>query len=122
MLSEDYVPDPVGAYVLRARCPRSMTGHLTSDNYVPVSTEACTLSKKYKIRIHMVIDGVLEIFDDIALDCKDFQPDDIYTCVLGHEIVDVHGKDVPSSMYCKDEKSDHKLGIYCNLIGPLYQS
>ena len=37
----------------------------------------------------MVIDGVLESFDDIALDCKDFQPDDIYTCVIGNEIVDV---------------------------------
>ena len=54
--------------------------------------------KKYKVRIRMVIDGVLEKFDDIALDCKDFQPDDIYTCVLGNEIVDVHGKYVPSSM------------------------
>ena len=73
MFSEDYVPDPVGAYVLRGRCPRSMTGHLSSDNYVPVSTEA-------KVRIRIVIDGVLEQFDDIALDCKDFQPDDIYMC------------------------------------------
>ena len=54
--------------------------------------------KTYKVRIHMVIDGVLEKFDDIALDCKDFQPDDIYTCVLGNEIIDVHGKYVPSSM------------------------
>ena len=25
-----------------------------------------------------VIDGVIEKFDDIALDWKDFQPDDIY--------------------------------------------
>ena len=25
-------------------------------------------------------------------------------------------------IYCKDEKSDHKVGIYCNLIGPLDQS
>ena len=24
--------------------------------------------------------------------------------------------------YCMDEKSDHKVGIYCNLIGPLDQS
>ena len=24
-------------------------------------------------------------------------------------------------IYCKDEKSDHKVGIYCNLIGPLDQ-
>ena len=24
--------------------------------------------------------------------------------------------------HCKDEKSDHKVGIYCNLIGPLDQS
>ena len=51
----------------------------------------------------MVIDGVLEKFDDIALECKDFQPDDIYTCVLGNEIFDLHGKYVPSSMYCPDE-------------------
>ena len=35
----------------------------------------------------MVIDGVLELFDDIALDCKDFQPDDIYTCVIGNEFL-----------------------------------
>ena len=28
-------------------------------------------------------------------------------------------QDVP---YCIDEISDHKLGIYCNLIGPLDQS
>ena len=40
--------------------------------------------RKYKVSIRMVIDGVLEIFDDIALDCKDFKPDDIYTCVLGN--------------------------------------
>ena len=46
----------------------------------------------------MVIDRVLEKFDDIALDCKDFQTDDIYTFVLGNEIVDVHVKYVPSSM------------------------
>ena len=46
--------------------------------------------KNYKVRICMVIDGMLETFDDIALDCKDFQPDDVYTCVLGNEIVDVH--------------------------------
>ena len=44
MLSKDYVPDPVGVYVLRGRCPRSMAGHLSSDNYVHVSTEACTFS------------------------------------------------------------------------------
>ena len=25
-------------------------------------------------------------------------------------------------IYCKDENSDHKVGIYCNLIGPLDQS
>ena len=31
------------------------------------------------------------MFDNIALDCKDFQTDDIYTCVLGNEILDVHG-------------------------------
>ena len=118
MFSEDYVPDPAGAYVLRGRCPRSMTGHLSSDNYEPVSTEACTFSvamtpelpklwskgmkveekKKNKVRIRMVIDGVLEKFDDIALDCKYFQADDIYTFVLGNEIVDVHVKYVPSSM------------------------
>ena len=24
--------------------------------------------------------------------------------------------------YCKDENLDHKVGIYCNLIGPLDQS
>ena len=24
--------------------------------------------------------------------------------------------------YCMDEKSDHKVGTYCNLIGPLDQS
>ena len=46
----------------------------------------------------MVIDGVLEMFDDIALDCRDFQTNDIYTCVLGNEIVDVHGNYVPYSM------------------------
>ena len=40
----------------------------------------------------------VEKFDDIALDCKDFQTDDIYTCVLGNEIVDVHRKYVPYSM------------------------
>ena len=44
MFSEDYVPDPVGAYVLRGICPRSMTRHLFSDNYVSFSTEACTFS------------------------------------------------------------------------------
>ena len=27
-----------------------------------------------------------------------------------------------SILYCKDENRDHKLGIYCNLIGPLDQS
>ena len=27
---------------------------------------------KYKVRIHMVIDVVLEMFDDIALDCQNF--------------------------------------------------
>ena len=27
-------------------------------------------------------------------------------------------QDVP---YCMDENSDHKVGIYCNLIGPLDQ-
>ena len=29
---------------------------------------------------------------------------------------------VPYDTYCKDENSDHKVGIYCNLIGPLDQS
>ena len=48
--------------------------------------------------ICMVIDGVLETFDDIDLDCKDFQTYDIYTCVIGNEIVDVHGNYDPSSM------------------------
>ena len=24
--------------------------------------------------------------------------------------------------YCRDENTDHKVGIYCNLIGPLDQS
>ena len=33
-----------------------------------------------KVRICMVIDEVLEKFDDIALDCKDFQPDEIHMC------------------------------------------
>ena len=47
-----------------------MTGHLSSDNYVEEK-------KKYKVRIRMVIDGVSEKFEDIALDCKGFQPDDI---------------------------------------------
>ena len=37
-------------------------------------------------------------FDDIAPDFKDFQPDDIYTCVFGNEIVVVHENYVPSSM------------------------
>ena len=46
----------------------------------------------------MVIDGVLEKFDDIALDSKDVQTDDINKCGLGNEIVDVHGKCVPSFM------------------------
>ena len=44
MFSEDYVPDPIGAYVLRGRCPRSMAGHLSSDKYLPVSIEAFTFS------------------------------------------------------------------------------
>ena len=48
--------------------------------------------KKYKVRIRMVTEGVLEKFDDVRLDCKDFLPDDIYICVFGNEIVDVHGK------------------------------
>ena len=48
--------------------------------------------KKYKVRIRMVTEGVLEKFDDVCLDCKDFLSDDIYTCVFGNEIVDVHGK------------------------------
>ena len=26
------------------------------------------------------------------------------------------------STYCKDENLDHKVGIYCNMIGPLDQS
>ena len=42
--SEDYVPDTVGAYVLRGTCTRSMTGFMSSNNYVHVSTEACTFS------------------------------------------------------------------------------
>ena len=44
-----------------------------------------------------MIDGVLEKFDDIALDCKDFSQV-TYTCVLGNKIVDLHGKYIPSSM------------------------
>ena len=40
----------------------------------------------------------LKKIDDIALDCKDFQPDYIYTFVLGNEIVDVHGKYITSYM------------------------
>ena len=55
-------------------------------------------NKKYKVRIRMVIDGVLEKFDDIALDCKYVQSYDINKCGLGNEIFDVHGKYVPSSM------------------------
>ena len=50
------------------------------------------------MRIRTVIDGALEKFDVIVLDCKDFQTDDIYTCALGNEIVDMRGKYVPSSM------------------------
>ena len=46
----------------------------------------------------MVIDGLLETFDGIALDYKDFHPDDIYTCVLGNEIFGVHVYYVPSYM------------------------
>ena len=52
----------------------------------------------------MVTDGVLEKFVDIDVGCKDFQPDGIYTCVLGNGIVDVDGKYVPSSIYCKDDR------------------
>ena len=55
-------------------------------------------NKKYKVRICMGIDGVLEKFDDIDLDCKDFHSYDIYKCVIENEIFDVHGKYVPSSM------------------------
>ena len=44
MFSKDYVPDPVGAYVLQGRCPQSMTGHLSSVNYVHFSTDSCTFS------------------------------------------------------------------------------
>ena len=55
-------------------------------------------NKKYKVWICMVIDGVFENFDDIALDWKHFQPYEIHTCVLGNEIVDGHGKYVPYSM------------------------
>ena len=32
----------------------------------------------------MVINGMSEKFDDVSLDCKDFQQDVIYTCVLGN--------------------------------------
>ena len=46
----------------------------------------------------MVIAGVLETFDVIALDYKYFQSDYIYKCVLGNEIVDVHVNYVPSSI------------------------
>ena len=52
--------------------------------------------KKYKVRIRMVTEGVLENFDDVCLVCNDFLPDDIHTCVFGNEIVRVHGKYVPS--------------------------
>ena len=44
MFSEDYVPNPVDAYILQGRCLRSMTGHLSYDSYVSVYNEACTLS------------------------------------------------------------------------------
>ena len=46
----------------------------------------------------MVTEGVSEKFDDVRLDCKDFLSDDIYTCVFGNEIVDVHGEYTPSSV------------------------
>ena len=46
----------------------------------------------------MVTDGVLKMFDDIALDCKDFQSDEIYACASGKEIANAHGKYVTSSV------------------------
>ena len=54
--------------------------------------------KKYKEKIYMVVEGVLEKIDDVPLDCKDFFPDDIYKCVFGNEIIDVRGKYVPPSV------------------------
>ena len=46
----------------------------------------------------MVTEGVSEKFDDVRLDCKDFLSDDIYACVFGNEIVDVHGEYASSSV------------------------
>ena len=32
-----------------------------------------------------------------------------------------HSYNGGGGVYCKDENLDHKVGIYCNLIGPLDQ-
>ena len=40
----DYFLDTIGAYVFRGRCPWSMTGHISSNNYVILSNEASTFS------------------------------------------------------------------------------
>ena len=44
IFSDEYVPNPISAYVIWGRCPQSIRVYLSSDNYVPVTTEACTFS------------------------------------------------------------------------------